>query len=118
MASPRTMPSARASNGRSESVDDMGRLEAFIARKTSSWPSATPHTSARSHSPARSARTARWRAVSDDAHAVSTARDGPRASRRYESRLARIVSELPAPLEASIGPSSQVPIADASQSMA
>ncbi len=43
---------------------------------------ATPPASARSHSPARSARTARCTATRDDEQAVSTVRAGPRSPKR------------------------------------
>ncbi|CAM5715293.1 hypothetical protein SVIOM342S_03627 [Streptomyces violaceorubidus] len=50
---------------------------------------------ATSQSPARSARTARWRAASDEEHMASTARLGPCRSRMYETRLAMLPSAPP-----------------------
>ncbi len=45
-----------------------------------------PQASARSHSPARSAWTARCRATSDDEHAVSTDTAGPSSPSTYDTR--------------------------------
>ncbi|EOD64309.1 hypothetical protein H480_32488 [Amycolatopsis vancoresmycina DSM 44592] len=46
----------------------------------------TPPASARSHSPRRSACTARCSATSDDEHAVSTVSAGPSRPNTYDSR--------------------------------
>ncbi|MDX2766143.1 hypothetical protein PV386_48855, partial [Streptomyces europaeiscabiei] len=46
----------------------------------------TPPASATSHSPCRSADTARCKATSDDEHAVSTVTAGPRNPNEYDTR--------------------------------
>ncbi len=55
----------------------------------------TPPASASVDSPLRRLWQARWTATSDDEHAVSSARLGPRKSYRYESRLAAMLAALP-----------------------
>ncbi len=61
-----------------------------------------PATIARLDSPERRLRHARWVAASDDEHAVSTARLGPWKSNAYDTRLAAMLSALPAPVCAPI----------------
>src|SRR5215210_3461272 len=57
----------------------------------------TPPARATSLSPRARLSCARWIATSDDEHAVSTARLGPRRSKRNESRFAATAWELPVP---------------------
>ena len=79
--SPRTIPSAPASNERQRPVGDKGSTFSTILVESGETMMLTPPTSARSQSPARSARHARCTATSDDEHAVSTAMLGPCTSR-------------------------------------
>ncbi len=55
----------------------------------------TPPASARVHSPARSAWTARCRATSEDEHAVSTVTAGPSRPSAYETRPETTLAALP-----------------------
>ena len=98
----RTKPSARASNALQRPSDASARAR---EKNTVSWGARmalTPPASATSHSPARRLWHARWIATSDDEHAVSTTRLGPRRSSRYEIRLAMMLSAAPVTLWASI----------------
>ncbi len=55
----------------------------------------TPPATAASDSPERRLCTAWWTDTSDDEHAVSTAIDGPRKSKKYDVRFAMIEVEVP-----------------------
>ena len=66
---------------------------------STSW---TPPAIASVASPAHRLRHARWTETSDDEHAVSTARLGPRKSNRYEIRLAAMQLVFPEPKWASM----------------
>ena len=61
----------------------------------------TPAAIASSDSPVRRLWHARCTATSDDEHAVSTATDGPRRSRKYDSRFAMMLSAPPVAVQAS-----------------
>src|ERR1700722_6410756 len=61
----------------------------------------TPAAMARLESPDRKLWQAKCTATSADEHAVSTVTDGPRRSKKYESRLAIMLSAPPVPDHAS-----------------
>lgn len=75
--SPSPKPSAPAPNAlhRPSGASARCLLNSVKARVVAS--TVAPPASAATHSPARSARTARWSATSDDEHAVSIVADGP-----------------------------------------
>ncbi|SHV45515.1 Uncharacterised protein [Mycobacteroides abscessus subsp. abscessus] len=55
----------------------------------------TPPATTTLASPERSALTPSWIATSDDEHAVSMAIDGPRKSKKYDTRLAMMELAVP-----------------------
>src|SRR5437763_429270 len=93
--SDRTYPFASAANGlhrpSAASIDAL--LNPIVRSGVKS--ELTPPTTAPGTSPRDSARQARSSATSDEEHAVSTAKLGPRKSNRYEMRLAAMLSALP-----------------------
>src|SRR2546421_8092221 len=95
--SPRPYPSAFAEkvlqrpSGASAPAADMARYTVGVMMTL------TPPTMARPASPARSAWQARWTAASDEEHAVSTARLGPRTPRKYDRRPGVPLKALPVP---------------------
>ena len=76
--SARTKPSAPASNGRHRPLGDNAPLCNNNRVASASVMTLTPPTTATSHSPRRRLATARCNATSEEEHAVSTARHGPR----------------------------------------
>jgi hypothetical protein len=71
------VPSAAAANALQRPSAAMPPWRANSANTSGTDTTATPAASARLDSPARSERTARWTATSEDEHAVSTVIDGP-----------------------------------------
>lgn len=92
------MPSAAASKDRQRPVGESGSVRDVMVSECGESSTWTPATIAVSQSPPRSARTARCNAVSEDEHAVSTARLGPSTSSRYDRRFAAIACEVPGPV--------------------
>src|ERR1700753_2707156 len=93
--SPRTYPSAEASNVLQR---PSGATICAAARVTLGQLASirlTPPANAVSHSRFRRDEHARWIAVSDDEHAVSIAREGPCNPNTYETRPAQAFSAAP-----------------------
>ena len=79
--SPRTKPSALASNAWHWPVFDIASSWSKLRVTAGESSMLTPAASARFESPARRLWHARWMVTSDDEHAVSTVIDGPRRSK-------------------------------------
>ncbi len=99
--SPRTYPSAAASN-----VLQRARGDSMLARERTTLVSVfrmscTPPASAASARPLRIASQAWCTATREDEHAVSILMLGPRRSNKYDKRFAAILSALPVPKYAS-----------------
>src|SRR5271154_573664 len=99
--SPRTNPSAAASNARHLPVGDSAPAWSKPRNTDGDNNMLTPAAIARWESSMRRLWQARWMATSDDEHAVSTETDAPRRSRKYERRLARMLSAPPVLFHAS-----------------
>ena len=93
--SPRTKPSARASKllQRPSAAIAFSREKPMVI--AGDRMRLTPPARARSDSPHRRLWQARWAAASEDEQAVSIERLGPRKSKRYEMRLAAMLSAPP-----------------------
>ena len=93
--SPRTNPSAAASKAWHCPVGDSASAWSKLRVTAGDSSRFTPAASASSESPARRLWHARWMATSDDEQAVSIVTDGPRRSRKYDTRLAMMLSAPP-----------------------
>ena len=100
--SPRTKPSAAASKAWHAPVGDMrlGLVEAARRGRREQQVDAAGEGQRRTR-PVRRLWQARCTATSDDEQAVSTVTDGPRRSKKYDSRLAMMLSAPPVPVQAS-----------------
>ena len=107
--SPRTNPSAAASNAWHCPVFDIASAWSRLRVPAGDSSRFTPAASATSESPVRRLWHARWIATSDDEHAVSTVTDGPRKSKKYETRLAMMLIDPPVLYQASIALRSAAP---------
>ena len=99
--SPRTNPSAAASNARHLPVGDNAPTWSKPRNTAGDNNKFTPAAMARWESCVRRLWQARCIATNDDEHAVSTATEGPRRSRKYDSRLAMMLIAPPVLLQPS-----------------
>src|SRR5262249_48732151 len=93
--SPRANPLASASNVLHRPSGDSAWVRVVLSIVWGDSTRLTPPASARSLSPGRGLRPARWTATSDDEHAVSTVRLGPDNPQVYDSRPAAMLSMFP-----------------------
>ena len=96
--SARTIPSARASNTLQRPSAEKSRIFEATIMPSGERITLTPPARARSLSPARRLWQARCTATSDDEHAVSVVRLGPRRSSQYEMRPLSRLSDDPVPV--------------------
>ncbi len=93
--SPNPVPSAPAANERQRPSGDSPRCRLNSVKRFGVTSTVAPPASARSHSPPRSALTARCRATSEDEQAVSTDTAGPSRPSVYEIRPEATLVTLP-----------------------
>src|SRR5215207_2236905 len=93
--SARTNPRADASNAFERPSGDNIDAAEKLTNESAVIITLTPPIRARSHSPVRTLLAARSSATSDEEHAVSTMKLGPRRSKQYEIRLAAMLNDVP-----------------------
>ncbi len=95
--SPHAVPSAAAEKALQRPSAERPRWRLKSRKVSGVAITVTPPARASSHSPLRSACTARCRATSEDEQAVSTETAGPSSPKVYESRPASTLAEVPVP---------------------